>query len=165
MGKWHPMKPAISQPIHPTRRRALERWAKEQGLTDAAIAQQIAQAQGSETWMNNIYVATVHPGAPTEGGWPAMKQLSIRRIDRKVIHDWRHLQQIKTDIFGPDCEAVELYPSDDRVVDTANSYHLWVLTDPGRKFPFGWGTGQRTDCNVAGIPGQQRPGASVSGAR
>lgn len=165
MGKWQPMQPAVSQPIHPTRRRELARWAEAQGFSKEAIADHIEQAQSAETWMNNVYVATVHPVELAANGWPQMKQLSIRRIDRKVIHDWRHLQQVKNDIFGPDCEAVELYPSDDRVVDTANSYHLWVLIEPGAKFPFGWGAGLRSDGDVAGIPGQQRPGAVASGAR
>lgn len=159
MSKWQPMAPAKSQPIHPTRRRKLERWATSQGFSEAAVTTQIEMAESAETWMNNVYVATVHDVDYVGEGWPQMKQLSIRRIDRKVIHDWRDLQQVKNDIFGPETEAVELYPSDDRVVDTANSYHLWVLTDPGTKFPFGWGTGLRTDDVVAGIPDQQRPGA------
>jgi hypothetical protein len=89
-----------------------------------------------------------------------MVQLSIRRLDRRSIHDWRHLQQIKTDLFGPDAEAVELYPAEGRVVDTANSYHLWVLVEPGTMFPFGWTEGLRTEQGIAGIANQQRPGAT-----
>lgn len=159
MAKWQTMQPALSQPIHPTRRRDLVRWAQGQGMSEADVAKHVDQAENAETWMNNTYVATVHSAEPTQDGWPEMKQLSIRRIDRKVIHDWRHLQQVKNDVFGPDCEAVELYPADDRVVDTANSYHLWVLIEPGTKFPFGWSAGLRTNEDVAGIPGQQRRGA------
>jgi hypothetical protein len=53
--------------------------------------------------------------------------LSIKRNDQQPIHDWRHLQQIKNDICGPDREAVELYPASSRVIDSANQYHLWVL--------------------------------------
>ena len=160
MPKWKPMVPASSVPLHPTRRRELERWARDMGFSEDIVAQQIEEATQAETWMNNLYVATVHDAEPWTEGWPLMRQLSIRRIDRAVIHDWRHLQQIKADIFGPDAEAVELYPSARRVVDTANSYHLWVLTPPGVMFPFGWSVGLRSDDNAAGIPGQQRSGAA-----
>lgn len=158
MSKWHRMQPAKSQPVHPSRRREIVRWAEDQGFSEAEVAAHLADAVNAETWMNNTYVATIHD-VPTKDGWPEMKQLSIRRVDRKVIRDWRHLQRVKNDIFGEDCEAVELYPAASRVVDTANSYHLFVISEPGVKFPFGWGTGLQTDDEVAGIPGQQRPGA------
>ena len=161
MSKWHTMQPAQSQPIHPKRRRELVRWAESQGFDETAIAKHITKAENAETWMNSTYVATVHD-VPTSSGWPAMKQLSIRRIDRKVIRDWRHLQQVKNDIFSNENEAVELYPAASRVVDTANSYHLFVIVEPGVKFPFGWDAGLRTDEDVAGIPDQQRPGAGAA---
>jgi len=64
--------------------------------------------------------------------------LSIKRLDREPIHDWRELQQIKTELVGPECEAVELYPAESRVIDTANQFHLWACKDPTFKFPFGF---------------------------
>jgi hypothetical protein len=163
MAKWQPMTPAKSLPLHPTRRRELTRWAVAQGFTPEAVADLIAKAETAETWMNNLYVATIHDAPVWVDGWPDMRQLSIRRIDRRSIHDWRHLQRIKADIFGPEAEAVELYPSEHRVVDTANSYHLWVLTELGAVFPFGWKAGLQTDERIADIPNQQRPGARSKG--
>lgn len=159
MPKWKKMTPAESLPMHPTRRRELTAWGEAQGYAPEVISKLIIDAEQAETWMNELYVATVHEAQVWVGTWPAMKQLSIRRVDRKVIHDWRHLQQVKSDIFGEEAEAVELYPSASRVVDTANSYHLWVITDPGEVFPFGWASGLRTNDNPAGISNQQRPGA------
>lgn len=159
MPKWKKMIPAESLPMHPTRRRELTAWGEAQGYDPAVIAKLIAEAEQAETWMNNLYVATVHDATPWVDTWPAMKQLSIRRVDRKVIHDWRHLQRVKSDIFGEEAEAVELYPAASRVVDTANSFHLWVITAPGKVFPLGWASGLRTDANTAGISNQQRPGA------
>ena len=63
--------------------------------------------------------------------------LSIKRLDKASVHDWRHLQWIKNQICGPEREACELYPSERRLVDTSNQYHLWVLQF-GHLFPFGY---------------------------
>lgn len=73
-------------------------------------------------------------------GWPDMWHLSLKRRDREPIDSdrWRTFQKIKNTIVGPTHEAVELYPSEKRLVDTANQYHLWVLTDPDIVFPFGF---------------------------
>lgn len=159
MSKWQPMQPAKTLPLHAKRKREIERWARSIGCDDAVLQEQIAKAETAATFMNDKYVATVQSVEQPASGWPEMQQLSIRRIDRKPIHDWRHLQAIKNDIFSPDHEAVELYPTARRVVDTANSYHLWVICDPGIRFPFGWGEGLRTDDCAADLPNQQRPGS------
>jgi hypothetical protein len=71
-------------------------------------------------------------------GWPAMQWLSIKRADREPIRDWRILQAIKNGIVGEEVEAVELYPAESRLVDTANQYHLFALTSPAIRFPFGY---------------------------
>lgn len=68
--------------------------------------------------------------------------LSIKRCDRQPIHDWRDLQDIKNQIVGEECEAIELYPAESRRVDTANQFHLWASTDDKFRFPIGW-HGQR----------------------
>jgi hypothetical protein len=63
--------------------------------------------------------------------------LCIRRHDSEAVHDWRHLQQIKNDLCGPEAEALEIYPAESRLVDTSNQYHLFVLP-PGTGIPFGY---------------------------
>jgi hypothetical protein len=65
-------------------------------------------------------------------------QLTITRHDRKPCHDWRHFQQIKNELVGPEHEAVEVFPAESRLVDTANEYHLWVQPQPGVRLPFGF---------------------------
>lgn len=70
-----------------------------------------------------------------------MLHLSIKRRDKAPIRDWRDLQRIKNELVGPTAEAVEIFPSEDRLVDTANQYHLWC-TKPGEKFPFGFHEGR-----------------------
>lgn len=91
-----------------------------------------------ELWKNSRYQVAVNRQAVVPDGWPAMVHLSIKRVDRAPIHDWRDLQRIKNELVGPEHEAVELYPAEERLVDSANQYHLWVLADRERRFPFGF---------------------------
>lgn len=99
--------------------------------------------------MNDLYEVwlTAVPGDQ----WPDMIWLSIKRRNKESIHDWRHLQRIKNELVGHENEAVELYPAESRLVDSANQYHLFVLRDPTIKFPFGY--------NSREILGESRDGA------
>lgn len=90
---------------------------------------------------------------PAKENWPALIHLSIKRLDRSPIHDWRELQEIKNAICGVEAEAVELYPAESRRVDSANQYHLWVLLD-NLVFPFGFSNRIVTEESIAGS--QQR---------
>ena len=154
--KWQPMEKAQTAPLHKSRIADIKAYGVKQGFSEADTLAMIEEARTAETWMNNTFVATVVDAPIWQEGWPAMKQCSIRRVDRKTIHDWRQLQRVKADIFGEHAEAVELYPSAARVVDTANSCHLFVLPE-GSMFPFGWAAGLQSDEEI--IEGQQRPGA------
>lgn len=62
--------------------------------------------------------------------------LGIRRRDWKPIRDWRERHAIKNAVLGEDVEAVELYPSEDRLRDTSNLTQLYALP-AGVRFPFG----------------------------
>lgn len=53
--------------------------------------------------------------------------LSIKNHFNSPIHDWREMQRIKNEICGTACEGIEICPSKDKLVDTCNQYHLWVL--------------------------------------
>jgi len=84
--------------------------------------------------------------------------LSIKRNDKKPLHDWRDLQRIKNELAGEDREALELYPSEERVVDMANQYHLWVLPE-GMIVPLGFFDGRMvgTPEEAEKIGAKQRP--------
>lgn len=86
---------------------------------------------------NNLYQVMIYHDA-ADPGWPKMTHLSIRRLDRGVVRDWRDLQRIKNELVGASNEAVELFPAEERLVDTANQFHLFVLDDPTVRFPFGF---------------------------
>ena len=94
--------------------------------------------QADEVWINNIYQVLVYRNIIKGETWPQMHWLSIKRLDKGWIHDWREFQRIKNDIIGAEYEAVELYPAESRKVDTSNQYHLFVLADTRQRFPFGY---------------------------
>ena len=85
--------------------------------------------------------------------------MSMKRNDRQPLHDWREKQSIKSAICGPFMEAVELYPAEWRVMDTANQYHLYAFAElDGMKcppLPFGIQVGARVSESASGAV--QRP--------
>lgn len=111
-------------------------------------------------FMNDTYHVAVD--YQTEHGFAGavIAHLSIKRHDREPMHDWRVLQEIKNLILGEDAEAIELYPKESRVVDTANQYHLYAfLSVDGVEFPMfplGIAVGHKTDDPEFG-KAKQRP--------
>lgn len=112
-----------------------------------------------EVWTNGTYEAFLKPG---EDGREGACHLSIKRMDRMATHNWRHLQQIKNEVMGELREAVELFPSEERIADTANQTHIWVMPT-GVQLPFGFEHGftftdEQTDrFNANATPGYQEP--------
>lgn len=86
---------------------------------------------GNGWW--TVHVTIVEPDAGLDG----LLHLSIHDKPRSTRHDWREMQRIKNEVAGEEREAVELYPAESRLVDTANEYHLWVL-GVGERWPFGF---------------------------
>lgn len=98
------------------------------------------RAPANARWVaNSIYMVLlqVPQDVPPFG---LVVQLSITTHDQQPRHDWREMQRIKNELVGRDVEAVELYPSENRLVDNANWYHLFCfprLPMRGGRFPFG----------------------------
>ena len=102
-------------------------------------------------FVNDLYQVMVEPSGQ------GLLHLNIRRRDGGMFKDWRHFQQIKNEIAGPECEAVELYPAESRKVDTTNKWHLWVFP-PGVKLEFGWKDRDVSYDENRHVPGmRQRP--------
>lgn len=119
-------------------------------LTREEIAR---QGQGDEVWTNDTYQCVItYLEKDKPFGW---MHLSIKRRNRGVIRDWRVLQRIKNECAGPEREAVEIFPAESRLVDTANQYHLWALPE-GEKLPFGFNERLVTD-EVGATGARQRP--------
>lgn len=79
---------------------------------------------------NNLYHVEIAYSMP-------FIHLNIHRHDGGSCKNWRHFQEIKNELVGPQYEAVELFPAESRLVDTSNEYHLWVCADPRYRFQFG----------------------------
>lgn len=91
----------------------------------------VAYSTPARVFQNDLYVVQA-------GGEAPFIRLTIWRHDRQPCENWRHLQQIKNQLVGPEHEAAELFPAESRLIDTANEYHLWVHVDPRFRFPFGF---------------------------
>jgi hypothetical protein len=121
--------------IEPDRRR-IKQFAREHGKSMNQIRQMFNEVhRTNEVYMNDVYMVHVET---VESEWGKLIWLSIKRLDKESIHDWRDLQEIKNQLVGPENEGVELYPAESRRVDTANQYHLFVLADSEVRFPFGY---------------------------
>ena len=96
-----------------------------------------------EWWVNNIYEVWGYrkKNADSLVHNPIYKgkctYITIKRKDKKAVHDWRHFQQIKNELVGNEVEAIEIYPKESRLHDTVNQYHLFCLP-LGTTFKFGW---------------------------
>jgi hypothetical protein len=132
-------------------------WSKAVGASTGLSEDQLRNLYHDEflagdTWMNEIYVV-IH--TKLKGG---IEHLSIRRRDRKACRDWRHFQEMKNQLCGPEREAMEIYPAESRLIDTANQFHLWVLPE-GSVIPTGYFMGRHVlDADQLKVPGAvQRP--------
>lgn len=151
--KWRPLKRSTT--FKPPTEEMIQGWMKYLGTDDRAeaIAKAETERDANETWINDLYQVQVRRYEEDGYAW-----INIRRIDgAPCIRDWRHFQQIKNEICGEECEGVELYPAESRLVDTSNKYHIFVCLDPTFRFPFGYRTRdvQFGDEKVGGM--RQRP--------
>lgn len=91
---------------------------------------------GEEQYASPHYIA-FRQVLDLDAGVAGPLMLTVRNRANSAVRDWRDLQRIKNQLAGPEREAVELYPAESRLVDTANQYWLWVLPE-GESFPFGF---------------------------
>lgn len=119
-----------------------------QSMTDDEVKFQYERLMNDKIFINDLYQVHVDVNSHRENilGVPII-HLSIKRIDKEPIHDWREMQEIKNLILGNEVEAVELYPAESRLVDMANQYHMWCLPE-GDFFPFGWNERAVTDKKI-----------------
>ena len=117
--------------------------------SEAEIARISEEEAKFPVWKNDIYQVTVRES----GMWTV---LSIKRNDRKPVTDWRDKQEIKNQLVGPENEGIELYPAESRLVDSANQYWLFVITDPNVRLPVGFNEGRIVSDLEVGMS-KQRP--------
>lgn len=110
-------------------------------LSKADAKRAVANQKQAKVYLSDTYQVEVNPEIVEAFGF-TMIWLSIKRIDKAPFHDWRELQSIKNAICGNEAEAVELYPAESRLVDSANQYHIYVLPE-GKSWPFGMRCGRQ----------------------
>ena len=114
--------------------------AEDHEMSKTRAKKFLRDMKDDEIWTNNIYQVNVrrrtgqgyfdgsnevYNGFPKENG--EVVWLSIKRHDKEPVHDWRDLQRIKNEVVGEETEAIELYPAESRLMDTANQYHLFAF--------------------------------------
>jgi hypothetical protein len=128
--KWQALRRAVAKPASP------ELIAETMRIYDldneAAKRKLAAHEEQCELWLNDLYQVQV-----MRIGDHGVHINIRRRNGGPILRDWRHFQQIKNELLGPECEAIELYPAESRKVDESNKYHLWGFDD-GRRIPVGF---------------------------
>lgn len=79
-------------------------------------------------WRNNIYAVQVFARA-------GAMHLAIRRHDGAEVRGWSDLQRIKTELYGPERVAIEIYPRESELENAANMRHLFVLPEDEDALP------------------------------
>lgn len=115
----------------------------------------VAELGLEDFYANSHYLVFTRTLHATFKDQPDGLHLSMRTVENDTRHDWREMQRVKNDIAGKHWEGVEIYPDVDRLVDSANQYHLWCWPF---QLPFGFKDGLVADHgSVEQIGGAQRP--------
>jgi hypothetical protein len=135
-----------------TREQVIEELVRMTDTSPEAAEDIVANLEQEEVWLNSRYQVNVRRQKPKQPGLPDLVHLSIKRRDKLALgrERFRDLQRIKNELVGPECEAVEVYPAESRLVDTSNQYHLWVFDDPTFRYPFGFDSRLVTDDSLIG---------------
>lgn len=91
-----------------------------------------------DIWKNSRYTVMTRVITSSNPDEPELIHLSIKRNDKAPVTSWRDLQKIKNELVGPDCEGMQIFPAESRLVDTSNQTHLWCFKNPGIRIPFGY---------------------------
>jgi len=95
------------------------------------VEQAVQRMTAMNVYQNDVYLVEARHKTP-------LIQLSIRRLDKKTCNEWSDFQQIKNELVGPENEAIQIFPSESRLVDTGNEYHMWVYSDPNARMQLGF---------------------------
>lgn len=113
--------------------------------------------QADDIYINNLYQVNI------KWNFRGLIHLSVKRRNKSPVMDWRHLQRIKNELLGPETEMVQLFPSESRLVDTANQYHFFALPNLER-FPLGYEDGRLVTDTIKGKGSEGAKQRAGSGA-
>tara|TARA_R110000824_G_scaffold14986_9_gene63448 strand:- start:44 stop:619 length:576 start_codon:yes stop_codon:yes gene_type:complete len=162
-GHWELRADGLSQ--HDMTSKQMRKFLMDSGMTKKQATSEAREMKRNECWydatgkykvvLHELIKGTSRHEQLVHDGTEGITWLSIRRIDDPSIYacDWRDMQAIKNDLCSPIREAVEIYPSEERVHDTSNVFHLWVLPE-GALVPVGYMHG--VDVNDQDDPTQRK---------
>jgi hypothetical protein len=112
-------------------------------VSDDMLRAALLKELNAEIWINKHYQVAVYRGKEADElvhidelkgrcMW-----LSIKRRDKKPVNNWQDFQTIKNVLSGEDCDAIQIYPAERHLVNTANQYHL-ICLPADEELPFGW---------------------------
>jgi hypothetical protein len=104
---------------------------RDLGLRPQAMRRMYDRMKRNKMFLSEHYQVAIDKEVPHGFAGTVVWWLSIKRIDREPIMDWRDLQAIKSALCGAEAEAIQLFPAESRVVDTSNQYHLYVFMKQG----------------------------------
>jgi hypothetical protein len=149
-GHWELRGDGLTQ--HNATSKQMRKFLMDSGMTKKQAISETREMKRNECWydatgkykvvLHELIKGTSRHEQLVHDGTDGITWLSIRRIDEPSIYlcDWRDMQAIKNDLCSPTREAIELYPSEERVHDTSNVFHLWVLPE-GMHIPLGYAHG------------------------
>lgn len=142
----------------PPVKKFIKQMMDDYGISRADAKTHYNQLKLDEIWVNDLYQVNIARGenVPNNNFGVDMIHLSIKRLDKSAIHDWRHMQAIKDSLVGQENEGFELYPAASRLVDGANQFHMFVFADPEMRLPIGWAV-RGVDYEGKGTGVSQRP--------
>ena len=151
-GHWEMRADGLQQ--HGKTSKQMRRMLMDMGVPKKLAIQQSREMKNNECWYDatgkykvvkhdiypntNMYEMLVHSD---EKFMPMVTWLSVRMNNGKDwLCDWRDFQAIKSDLCSPTREGMEIYPSEERVHDLDNVFHIWVLPE-GMVLPIGYARG------------------------
>lgn len=131
---WKPLRPCVT-PTPDYTDEQIATMARMFAMTIEATRAAIADAMRGEWFQNDVYQVIRRVG---DDDGQLKFHLSVKRLDQQPVRSWRDMQQIKNELIGREIEAIELFPAESRLVNTANQYHLFGYPTKGWRFPFGF---------------------------
>lgn len=131
------------------------------GLSQPALRRMWEKMARDKLYLSDYYQVAIDKDPPHAFAGAVIWHLSIKRLDKEPIMDWRDLQAIKSQLCGDEAEGLQLFPAESRTVDTSNQYHLWVFMKMGKRrlprLPVGWSAGMVLDEAATGKAKQRPP--------